>query len=490
LRVTDLASFFLLLIVVGCTTIPTYSTDHALHVSSGLPVNSSAHIRQVVAKGPQRIIVLLAEFPDKNHTTSIETIRNTVFVEVDALYQEVSYGLMWIAGDITDRWYRVQTPLSKLDLQQWTSWQKEDMRTFVREAVAAADNDVDFGNYDFVIIVAAGKVWPNARCDYGVSRNDTASPLKGLVVNENSDIGTYAHELGHVLPSNYKPFGGCGLPDLYSYELQAKNETSNVWIGPWDLMAGSWNLGFCAWSRFTLGWLTPEDVLMGPAMPIVVNLQPLERDSGTRMILIPLNDTASYVIEVRRKMELTSDYFLPAEGVLIYSVNLDKKSGYGVLRVYDGEPATKTLEDAPLVVGGAFEDQENHVYILVADINGQGFTVVVSSSKNSDTDGDGLEDWLEVTQYGTSPLKVDTDGDLWQDSIDLSSRDSTMPNGPIIITVLFSLLVAVLMMKRRLVFSTRKCREEFRDAWLSARDEIGSLNRLGFDWESAKPKPL
>ncbi|MFB6178530.1 MAG: hypothetical protein ABEI77_02260 [Halorientalis sp.] len=39
----------------------------------------------------------------------------------------------------------------------------------------------------------------------------------------------------------------------------------------------------------------------------------------------------------------------------------------------------------------------------------------------SDTDGDGIDDWLEVAKYGTSPTKADTDGDGYPDGVELAS---------------------------------------------------------------------
>ena len=38
---------------------------------------------------------------------------------------------------------------------------------------------------------------------------------------------------------------------------------------------------------------------------------------------------------------------------------------------------------------------------------------------NSDTDGDGLNDWTEVITYGTSPANPDTDGDGLNDPAEI-----------------------------------------------------------------------
>lgn len=397
-----------------------------------------------VATGPQHIIAILVEFPDKTHTISVSVIRS-IFDEMDSYYREVSYGLAWIDATVADKWYQVQTPLSKLNIQKW-DFNEKDMDKFRREAVKAADNDVNFRDYDFVYIVGAGEVWGHARCDFGVPTDDGVTTFKGVVVSEQDRVGTYAHELAHLLPSDIEDRGECGLPDLYSYDLAKKDQESSIWIGPWDLMDINNPLrGFSAWSKIALGWLKPETLRLGPAKAFTLNLQPLEKDAGLRAVVVTLTSKASYVIEVRRRIGY--DNAMPNEGVLVYFVDMSKESGYGVVRVIDANPNTKTLHDAPFKKGSIFEDAKNGVYVLVALTDGVGFTIVVSGlkvqslkdtdqdglldvievqlgtdPKNPDTDGDGLKDSDEVNKYSTDPLKADTDDDGLPDGREIQLR--------------------------------------------------------------------
>jgi hypothetical protein len=117
-------------------------------------------------------------------------------------------------------------------------------------------------------------------------------------------------------------------------------------------------------------------------------------------------------------------------------VDETKRSGYGIVRVVDKNPLTKTLNDAAFHVGDKFEDPDNSIYIVIAMTDGSSFTIAISSSgilslkdtdgdglfdyieeklgtnpKNPDTDSDGLSDGDEVSKYKTNPLKADTDGD-------------------------------------------------------------------------------
>jgi len=238
-----------------------------------------------------------------------------------------------------------------------------------------------------------------------------------------------------------------------------------------------------------LGWLKPEEIRLNPAKALVVNLQPLEKESGSRAVVVPLTDKTSYVIEARRRIGL--DWRLLFEGVLIYYVDLNKENGHGVLRVYDHDATTEFLDDAPLFSGHIFEDVENNVYVAVAYTNGTSFAIVISGSRIKDTDQDGLPDPIEIQlgtdagnpdtdsdrlrdqeevgRYGTHPLKsdsdkdglldgkeiqsgadplrADTDGDYWWDGADPSPTNSMIPNALISALALF--VVALVIVSRR-----------------------------------------
>jgi len=442
----------------------------------------------------QKITAILVEFPDVRHSVDRSKIQERL-TELDAFFREVSYGLAWIKAEVTEKWYEVSTPLSRYDIQKW-SFNQADMSDFRRNAIAVADPDVNYQNYAYVIIIAAGKVWANAAGSQSIVNNDSVGRLNMVVLNEQSQMGTYAHELGHLAPSEYRPRGGIGLPDLYSYEAAAKNESASVFMGPWCIMDVSKTpRHFCAWSKIMLGWMTPEVVKLSTTQVLLFTIQPLEEDTGLRALEVPLKRDSYYVIEVRKRSGY--DRNLPGEGVLIYRVDESKKSGYGVLRVMDRNSSTKTFDDAPFLVGDKFEDDENSVYVSVVIKEDLGFTVAISGSKilslkdsdgdglfdyveerlgtdprnpdtdgdgltdreevlkygtdplRSDTDGDGLVDGDEIKKYGTDPLQWDTDGDHWGDGLDVAPKNSLIPTIPLVAMIAAVLLVAAVRRTRR-----------------------------------------
>jgi|GEM_PF-4311012 len=428
----SLTAVFLILLVSGVAPTSHAQQGHARDAgqvsatgTAGDVSDAPAAAGNAEAKGAQSLIIILVEFPDMAHKIKRDKVSNIVD-EMDRFYREASYGLTWVVYTVTDSWYEVKTPLKKLDIEKW-NYDEGDMEIFEREAIAAADKDVNFRDYKYVYLVAAGGVWGHA-ASRDIPNSDGVESFRLVVVNEEDAVGTYAHELGHWLPSDYAPFDYWGLPDLYSYDAAEKGAPSNIWVGPWDLMGSSSNLGFSAWSKISFGWITPQEIRVKSTTAVAVNLEPLEKDSGTRAVVVPLTSRTSYVIEVRRRMGF--DRGLPSEGVLVYLADLSKKNGYGVLKAIDAKSGTKTLDDAPFKKGDIFEDKKNQVYVLVALTDGAGFTIAISGIKVqsiADTDQDGLFDLIE-TQLGTDPMNPDTDGDGLKDGDEVNKYDTSPLN--------------------------------------------------------------
>jgi hypothetical protein len=195
-----------------------------------------------------------------------------------------------------------------------------------------------------------------------------------------STPSAFAHEFSHLLPSDYKPWGGNGLPDLYGYEQAGKGERDRF-VDGWDIMGDFYQSrtpGFSAYNKLLLGWVEAKTIALSSGKVYTENLTPLEMSSGLRVIKIPLTKTTYYLIEVRKKVGF--DKNLPGEGVMIYLIDETRKSGYGIVQVEDHIITTKSLNDAYFQVGSRFEDKTHHVYLYVTQKNGDMYTVVISSS--------------------------------------------------------------------------------------------------------------
>lgn len=208
------------------------------------------------------------------------------------------------------------------------------------DAVQAADDEIDFGQFDRVIIFHSGpgqesdvkddsreQLWsvffrnvdfafylPRPGAERGIATDDRWPNGDTLFVEstaifpetESQDgfvfscVGVVCHEFGHAL----------GLPDLYdTVALEDQIFAESQGIGSWDLMAsGTWNANgfvpaeFSAWSKVFLGWIQPRLVESGGT----VSLEAIETDRRQGVVKVPLSEDEYLLIE-NRQQDLNAD---------------------------------------------------------------------------------------------------------------------------------------------------------------------------------------
>ena len=144
----------------------------------------------------------------------------------------------------------------------------------------------------------------------------TVQPLLACDGERISEIGTFAHELGH----------GFGLPDLY----RTGRGRFIPGAGNWDLMGtGGWGCGgttperpcnMGAWTKSVMGWVTVEEVAAGANETVV--LEPVER-SPRRVLKLPARDGANEYLLLENRQRIGSDRTLPEPGLLVWQVDGD-----------------------------------------------------------------------------------------------------------------------------------------------------------------------
>jgi M6 family metalloprotease-like protein len=267
--------------------------------------------REGKAAGPISVIALLVEFKNLNHTLSREEVKDKVISKVSEYYREASNGLAWVVGDVAG-WYK---------LSQTVSYYGRDGRMvddpnfdgvidswwLIRDAVAAADPDVDFAQYDYVVVVHAGYGQESSRVSddlwsvayWGgvwVKTNDGKSVYGGVIAPELEDrgadpFGVYCHELAHLV----------GLPDLYG-EGGAKN-----WVDRWSLMdRGLWNgdppgsspAHPDAWSKLKLAWASGSQVAqVNASLKMNLTLTTTGSQEGEyRVMKVPVDQYRYYLV--------------------------------------------------------------------------------------------------------------------------------------------------------------------------------------------------
>jgi len=344
------------------------------------------------ASGLEKTIVILVEFSNLNHTKSTSEINKLVFEDLNQYYQEISFGTLSIVGK-TVGWYRMNYSLSYYGRDGLVVDDPNfdggiDSWWLIRDAVNAADKDVDFTAYDHVIVVHAGNgeesskvaddIWSVEYSGLWIKTHDTNSVHNGVIVPESEargavTLGVYAHEFGHLL----------GLPDLYAYGSSAS------YMGDWSLMdhglwdgdpKGSMPAHPEAYCKIKLGWIPWSRLMVvNSSMNVNVTLQPIELNtSGYQAIKIPIKSMEYYLVEVRQKIGY--DAALPTSGVLISYVNERLGSGYGRVKLVDSHTLTATLNDAAFDVGRVFAESNAKFSVSILSGDGKAYTINVDRS--------------------------------------------------------------------------------------------------------------
>ncbi|MEU4219629.1 M6 family metalloprotease domain-containing protein [Actinoplanes sp. NPDC026623] len=207
-------------------------------------------------RGTVRVVVVLVEFPDRplSPDATVEHFRELFFStgrkiptgSVREYYSEVTHDLVTIDGEVVGPYTLPQNLSTYAHNSSGVGDETPNARTMARDALLAADADVDFDPYDndgngyvdaFIVVHAGpgaestgqnGDIWSHKwTLDGGVKSVDRTKVYGYLTIPEDARIGVCAHELGHLL---------FGWPDLYD------TDQSSEGIGNWCLMAaGSWN---------------------------------------------------------------------------------------------------------------------------------------------------------------------------------------------------------------------------------------------------------
>lgn len=287
-----------------------------------------------------KVLVLLVDFRDKPYTDGYAVATAPMFDSLlfsdgrnpsgsmREFYLESSYGNYAIEGDVYG-WYRVPFDFAEYNNNPYPPSE------LVREAVLAADSDVDYSQYDndgngyvdAVIVVHAGTgyeesgnpdeihshMWsiPALPLDGVYVREYTIQPEESAISRTMSAIGVFCHEWGHVV----------GLPDLYDTDQGATSEG----VGQWSVMgSGNYNdlskhpAHLDAWSKKSLGWLVPTNVFVNSTDVQI----PAAEFNPTAFRLRKNGDVAGYeywLVENRQKVGF--DVGLPGAGLLIYHID-------------------------------------------------------------------------------------------------------------------------------------------------------------------------
>lgn len=319
--------------------------------------------------GTVRVPVILMQYADRdfsldmdvideyfNGTTKTEYSQETRFQgysSVAEYFRDASFGKFDLKFDI----YGPYTANNKHD---YYGKKSRNISVLLKEAVAKADGDIDFAQYDsngngyvdMVYVFYAGTganmsgndndVWPACypgNQNIGTQDGKTINVIGGA--NElaiyasgsptgkdlRAGIGVTCHEMSH----------GLGLPDLYNTGTPKNPKTGKVdWsnCGPedWDLMDGGenmynamWPCTYTAWERDIMGWLDVEN-LTESADITIYPLNDLQGRGKAYRLANPANPNEYYILENNIRNEWNHyQYMQYGSGLMIYHLNSQDK---------------------------------------------------------------------------------------------------------------------------------------------------------------------
>lgn len=341
-------------------------------------------------KGQQNVAVLLVTFPGVAVPSNVTpgSVHSFLFGStgrsLHGFWNEASYGQTSADGTVLG-WYTLD--------RVYTCDEYYSMRN---AAIAAADADIDFRNYNRLFIIfpnPGGCSWAglsNVGCGSFSSADGTISAssswmLASYFSGVDGAVKLSAHEGGHAL----------GL--MHSRSRRFTNEalgplgTAGTYSEYGDIHSamGSWNLGhYTAEQKIKLGWL-PSSSVQQVLSAGTYTLKPYETPAGGVQALQVQRGTGNNAwlwLEYRQPLgnydtTLNSQIF---SGALVHYKDSITGSYTDLL---DFTPSTSSFGDAALAAGSTWQDPYTNLSLSVTAASASGLTVNVSYGSAPCTEG-------------------------------------------------------------------------------------------------------
>lgn len=174
------------------------------------------------ALGEQRVLTVAVRFPDEQPRFPLRLIKRKVIMGLDRYVREQSYGMTWLNTDFKG-WVAMPEPLAKYKISHSAyKIDKNKVRKFIEDAMTAVEEEVDFSQYDHLLIVAGTSFKgvgtslgtpcycanPGLLSSIGRGRHPRYAKVTsrggqtfagGIIMGvENAHLGLYAHDLFHA----------------------------------------------------------------------------------------------------------------------------------------------------------------------------------------------------------------------------------------------------------------------------------------------------
>jgi M6 family metalloprotease-like protein len=287
------------------------------------------YIHSLPSTGNLKFTLIFVDFDDSPATATIEEMKQLIEPISKSFYSSSSYGKLNVQFDAINKWIRMTKNSGEYNMRREVS-SGEFHYNYLLEALNLADSEYDFSNSDLFVVITnpdtenidygpayIGNDYWNFQADGKTFYTSTSSGYDlnvwgGLWLN---------HEVGHLM----------GLPDLYNY---SGYPLWHGYVGQFSLMGliSGEAPDLFGYEKWMLGWLDDAQIFCAQNGTSIVDIHPIEStDTGTKIVVLPISDNNSLVIESRKSILV--DENLTEEGILIYRVDSSIDSGQGCLEV-------------------------------------------------------------------------------------------------------------------------------------------------------------
>lgn len=333
---------------------------------------------------PQNILALMVEFTDvtfdlqpsfPDSLPHDKAYYERLLFHMSSYWQDASHGQYTLTEDNYTVWHEVITAPNTMGYygeDGENGQQIELICELVLDVIALVDDDIDFNNYDAIILIhaGAGQETDTTKTEQIYSTFLSRRSLQAGIDPENDDFpgiatndGIYLKEFSIIPETENQPdiqpgdqlygmmgvinhnFGHqIGLPTLFDNN---PNSPTSYGIGGYGVMGtGVWNAnGYvpplpCAWSRYYLGW--EEDIIELDASADGLNLTfPMAKDETTpKLYKLKITEEEYFLIENRQQNPDGSTY-VNAEGDTVASftfATIDNQPVYPPGNLNAGQP--------------------------------------------------------------------------------------------------------------------------------------------------------
>ncbi|NQT64722.1 MAG: hypothetical protein HQ554_00895, partial [FCB group bacterium] len=346
---------------------------------------------------PQNILVIMVEFSDitfdlipdfPDSLAHNKEYFERLFFHLSSFYANASHGNYVLAENNYTVWDSIITlsqPMAYYGENDENGFQQIDLICeFTQEVVQLIDNQLDFNEYDAIILIHAGAgeeadvngtnedelsstflsrrslqagLDPENDDFPGIETNDNLYLTEFVIIPETEwqpngvqgedtiygIFGVLAHQFGHHL----------GLPTLFDNN---PDNGKSYGIGGFGVMGtGVWNAsGFvpplpCAWSRYYLGWEDDNIIEINSSFENLSLVFPMAEDEETpKLYKINISENEYFLVE-NRQQNPDGSYFINADGDTLSTYTFETIADQNVYppgHAYAGQPKFSFMDNS------------------------------------------------------------------------------------------------------------------------------------------------